>query len=290
MLTILGVNNDKHVFNGIECVAVDFYKVPVVKGKGITKEHIAIHIPKVIIDKNGNINKDKYIKLIKYHYKKDILLDENGELKTYYFRFRAFKNDIIYSTATKCPMLFNIGSIADRRIRFKFFNVFSYDDIYNQGKIIANSLIDEFKLKTKSNKEGKNFTDYDNNAYVNYVATFIWKISLDDPRIKTVKENVKNDKNLFELSNHLAYLGLIIDRPGTQSNIIDDFRFVANSRQVMKDVDDYYIKLKYNILGLKFVNNDKGKLIIQSPKEIQGAFSKISKEDFSWKIGKDMVL
>ena len=290
VLTILGVNNDKHVFNGIECVAVDFYKVPVVKGKGITKEHIAIHIPKVIIDKNGNINKDKYIKLIKYHYKKDILLDENGELKTYYFRFRAFKNDIIYSTATKCPMLFNIGSIADRRIRFKFFNVFSYDDIYNQGKIIANSLIDEFKLKTKSNKEGKNFTDYDNNAYVNYVATFIWKISLDDPRIKTVKENVKNDKNLFELSNHLAYLGLIIDRPGTQSNIIDDFRFVANSKQVMKDVDDYYIKLKYNILGLKFVNNDKGKLIIQSPKEIQGAFSKISKEDFSWKIGKDMVL
>ena len=122
------------------------------------------------------------------------------------------------------------------------------------------------------------------------MATFIWKISLDDPRIKTVKENVKNDKNLFELSNHLAYLGLIIDRPGTQSNIIDDFRFVANSRQVMKDVDDYYIKLKYNILGLKFVNNDKGKLIIQSPKEIQGAFSKISKEDFSWKIGKDMVL
>ena len=58
----------------------------------------------------------------------------------------------------------------------------------------------------------------------------------------------------------------------------------------MKDVDDYYIKLKYNILGIKFVDNDKGKLIIQSPKEIQGAFSKISKEDFSWKIGKDMVL
>ena len=289
VLTILGVNNDKHVFNGIECVAVDFYKVPVVKGKEITKEHIAIHIPKVIIDKNGNINKDKYIKLIKYHYKKDILLDENGELKTYYFRFRAFKNDIIYSTATKCPMLFNIGSIADRRIRFKFFNVFSYDDIYNQGKIIANSLIDEFKLKTKSNKEGKNFTDYDNNAYVNYVATFIWKISLDDPRIKTVKLKVKDDKNLFELSNHLAYLGLIINRPGTPPTIDGQFKPTVNPK-IISDPNNYYIKLKYNILGLRFVDNGDGKLIIQSPKEIQGAFSKISKEDFSWKIGKDMVL
>lgn len=114
VLSIVGVNDNKQVFSDVNCAAVDFYKYKDKKGN---RKHLAVHIPKVIIDKDGNINQEKYIALIQKHYKVPELLDENGKLKLGYFRFRAFTNDIIYNTVANCPMLFNIGSITNVRDR-----------------------------------------------------------------------------------------------------------------------------------------------------------------------------
>ena len=286
VLTIVGVNNDKHVFTDVECIAVDFYKVPAKKGN---REHIAIHIPKVIVDRNGVINEQKYIALIQKHYKKDILIDENGHLRTEFFRFRAYKNDIIYNTEMNCPMTFNIGSIVNRSLEFKFINVFSYDDIYSNGKIISESLIKYFNLKTKANEDGVPFEDVGISAYVNYATINHFGIPLNDKRVATAIEKVKDDKNMYVLSNHLAYLSLIIDRPGTPPSIDGQCLLVANNNQIKQNKDAEYVKLKYNILGLRFISKPGCKLDIRSPKEICGAYTKIKREEFTWHITRDDV-
>lgn len=53
--------------------------------------------------------------------------------------------------------------------------------------------------------------------------------------------------------------------------------------------DAQYIKLKYNILGLRFIDNPNGKLIISSPKEIQGSYKEVKKEPFSWNLCKEDI-
>lgn len=284
VLSIVGVNNDKHVFSSVECVAVDFYKVKDKKGN---RKHIAIHIPKVIVDENGIIDKDKYLALIKKHYKAEELLDEKGELITGYFRFRAFRNDIIYNTVANCPMLFNIGSIVNRLLEMKYINVFSYNDIYAMGNEIRAKLIKEYNLKTKLNQDGAPFKDIDTKVYVDFVNRNYWNIANDDKRIKSVYDIVKNDKNIYELSNHLSFLGLIISRPNTPPTVIGRCLPAANSEGIKKYPDAQYIKLKYNILGLRFIPNPDGKLIVVSPKEIPGAFKQIKKEKFTWQLSND---
>ena len=56
-----------------------------------------------------------------------------------------------------------------------------------------------------------------------------------------------------------------------------------------EDKDAEYIKLKYNILGLRFITQPGCKLGIQSPKEICGSFKKIRREKFTWNITRDDV-
>lgn len=287
VLSIVGVNNDKHVFSGVECAAVDFYKVTIKKNNKVTKKHIAVHIPKVIIDANGNIDKEKYLALIKYHYKATELLDENGNLITGYFRFRAFKNDIIYNTTTNCPTKFNIGSIVNNKLELKFINVFSYNSIYKTGANIRNALIKEYNLKTKMNKDGVDFKEIDKHVFVDYVNRNYWNLEEKDKRIATALKMIENDLNIYELSNHLSYIGLIIGRPGTPPTITGQYSPAIDNKQIKKDPDSQYVKLKYNILGLRFVENPYSKLIVTSPREIPGAFSQIKKEEFSWKIQQD---
>ena len=95
VLSLLGINNDKRFYSGVNCAAVDFYKYTDKKGN---KVNVAIQIPKVIVNSKGQIDKEKYLLLVKDFYKATQLLDENSELITGYFRFRAFENDIIYNT------------------------------------------------------------------------------------------------------------------------------------------------------------------------------------------------
>lgn len=129
VLGLLGVNNDKRIYSSINCVAVDFYKYTDKKGK---KVHVGIHIPKVIVNNNGEINKEQYVKLIRDYYKVPELLDENGKVKECYFRMRVFKNDLIYDTNNYTIQKFNIGSIVKNQLQLDHIYVFSYDEIYKQ--------------------------------------------------------------------------------------------------------------------------------------------------------------
>lgn len=286
VLSIVGVNDNKQVFSDVNCAAVDFYKYKDKKGN---RKHLAVHIPKVIIDKDGNINQEKYIALIQKHYKVPELLDENGKLKLGYFRFRAFTNDIIYNTVANCPMLFNIGSITNKKLELKFINVFSYDDIYKNGLNIQNDLINEYDLKTKQNPDGVAFNDVSKDVFISYVNRKYWNLSDKDPKLKSVSEKVEKDKNVYELSNHLSYLGLIINRAGTPPTIDGQYKPVIHNNIIKENENAQYIKLKYNILGLRFIQSPDGGLIIQSPKELPGAFTQIKKENFSWKICNDDI-
>ena len=212
-----------------------------------------------------------------------------GSLKTGYFRFRAFTNDIIYNTVANCPMLFNIGSITNKKLELKFINVFSYDDIYKNGLNIQNDLINVYDLKTKQNPDGVAFNDISKDVFISYVNRKYWNLSDKDPKLKSVSEKVEKDKNVYELSNHLSYLGLIINRVGTPPTVDGRFLLVAHNNIVKENENAQYVKLKYNILGLRFIQSPDGGLIIQSPKELPGAFTQIKKENFSWKICNDDI-
>lgn len=241
VLSIVGVNDNKQVFSDVNCAAVDFYKYKDKKGN---RKHLAVHIPKVIIDKDGNINQEKYIALIQKHYKVPELLDENGKLKLGYFRFRAFTNDIIYNTVANCPMLFNIGSITNKKLELKFINVFSYDDIYKNGLNIQNDLINEYDLKTKQNPDGVAFNDVSKDVFISYVNRKYWNLSDKDPKLKSVSEKVDKDKNVYELSNHLSYLGLIINRAGTPPTIDGQYKPVIHNNIIKENENAQYIKLR----------------------------------------------
>lgn len=281
VLTMIGVNDDKKVFSSINSVAVDFYKFTNKKGK---KEHLAVHIPKAIVDKDGNINKEKYVDLIKKHYKKLEVLDENNEPKC--FRFRAFKNDLVYETENKTLFKFNIGSIANRLLEMKYVNIFSYNDIYTYGQEIRNLLCERFDIKTKLNKEGNLFSEISKEEMVKVVNDVYWKVPCEDKKIQTTIKKVSQCKNVYDFSNFLAYIGLLINRPGTPPTIEGRYMPAANPSTITKS-DTEYIKLKYNILGVKtYVNNDGG-FEVRTP--IQGEFTKVRKEKFSWQVSKNSL-
>ena len=284
-LTILGVNDKTKIFSGIECAAVDFYKFTNNKGK---KEHLAVHIPKVIISKDGVINKEKYLSLIRDYYKKPELIDENGELKEYYFRFRAFRNDIIYDTVANDPALFNIGSMANKKLEKKFFDIYSYNDIYVRGNKIRELIVSHFNIKTRNNPNGIQFSELSKEAIIRYAIHHIWihGDSISEAVEKTVINNTETEKNIYDLSNKLSYYELTTKRYDYPPTITGQYAPVINPNYFKGDEDAQYIKLKYNILGLRFSKTFYGKMDIESPSEIPGAYKKIRKEEFSWRISK----
>ena len=101
-----------------------------------------------------------------------------------------------------------------------------------------------------------------------------------------------NEKNKMRLSQYvemLLYYKLILDRPLTPTSITGRIRPVVNNNEIKKNENAEYVKLKYSPLGIRFIDNKPGKLIISSPKEKQGAFKKIKRENFSWNISKYSV-
>lgn len=167
--------------------------------------------------------------------------------------------------------------------------MFSYNDIYENGRKIANKLTSKLNIKTRRNPDGIEFITIDKEIIVSIVNMLYWGLDGKDEKLNTVLKNIKDDKNLYDLSNHLAYYSLIINRLGTPPNIEGRHRPVINS-DIIKGYDDaMYIKLKYNILGIRMITNSNNKAIIETPLAVRGQFSKISKEKFSWKIGNNIV-
>ena len=286
-LALFGINKREMFFDTVRCACVDFYKYTNKKGK---KVHLVVHIPKVIIDKNGNIDKEKYLKLIKEHYKTVELIDGNGDLKVGYFRFRAFKNDLIYDTKHKTVFKFDVGSIENKTIELDFINIFSHADIYQCGFEISKDIKKVFNIKDRTNKEGVEFSNIDKHAIVAYVNSKYFNLNINDKKLKAIFDKVKNDKTLKEISDHFAYLELIYNRPLTPPKIEGkDARCIraANMDFDKKNENDdavQYVKLKYNILGIRSYLNVDGGLVIQTP--IRGKFKKITKEKFSWQVSK----
>lgn len=284
-LDILKVNNEKRSFRSINSVAVDFYKYTNKKGK---KTHVAIHIPKVMVNESGEIKKEKYISLIKDYYKVPELLDDDGNIKEYYFRFRAFKNDLVYETKNKTIQKFNIGSIMDKKLEFKHIYVFSYDEIYKQFYFYRKELARAFDFKLQGVNPGgsKKVTDYSMMEIAEFLIDNLIEINDDNHEKKrnTLMLKLGNEKNYYELLEKAAYYNLIVNRQCTPPKIEDQYRPVANKSEFDNN-DIEYIKLKYNTLGIRYGYNDDDALVIEGPRGKKNAFSKIRKEDFSWMIG-----
>ena len=281
VLSILGVNNDKRVFGSVDCVAVDFYKFVNDKKE---RQHIAIHIPKFIVSPDGQINKELYKKLITDYYKVDELL-EDGEINEKFYRLRVFKNDLIFDTQTNCPYIFNVGSIANKTMEVKYLNVFSYNSIYDNADYLRKKITKKFNLRNKEQPDGIEYKE----LIISELITFLCNEKLlifDTKKEKTIFKLLEKCKNINELSETIVFLSKVINRPFTPPKVFDQIKPTANNKLISKNPDAEYVKIKSNVLGIRFSNNNKGKLIIQSPKEKRGAYKMIKREKFSWKIGK----
>lgn len=282
VLDILGINNDKRAYSGVECAAVDYYKYTDKKGR---RTHLAVHIPKFIINSDGSIDKTKYLKMVTEYYKAPELLDENGELKDKLFRFRAFRNDIIYDTESYSPVIFNLGSIANKKTEIKQIYNFSYKDLYGIGNEIKGHLISRFSIKTPRN-DGIEFIDLNKAELINYVHENLFPIENYDRYINTLLKKMKDEKNLDRFCYRLVYYISIANRKNIPPMIDDRNVTTANNDSIKMNPDAEYIKLKYHHLGLRFGYNDKGTLLIEGPKGKPNAFKKIKREKFSWKMSK----
>ena len=130
------------------------------------------------------------------------------------------------------------------------------------------------------------FNELSKEQMVNTVNDVYWKIPSDDKKIQTTIKKVGQCKNIYDFSNLLAYIGLLINRPGTPPTIDGQYMPVINAN-IIADDDTEYIKLKYNILGVKaYVNNDGG-FEVRTPN--RGEFTKVRKEKFSWQVSKNSL-
>ena len=290
VLSIIGVNKPDRVFSDVECVAVDFYKYVDKKGNRV---HAAIHIPKAIINSKGQIDKQKYIDLILKHYKIPELVKDN-EVNTKFFRFRAFRNDIIYDTHNNTPFIFNLGSMVNKLLEVKHINMFSYNMLYGKEyDELRISVMNALNVKSKNNPNGFQWKDIEVCQKGKFAEDFLLDNDFKKKKYsKAIAGIFGNDKNPTRLGDYielLRFYNLIISRPLTPPTITGQNMPSINNKSISDDDDTEYVKLKYSPLGIRFIDNKPGKLIISSPKGKQGAFKKIKRENFSWNISKYSV-
>lgn len=294
VLAILGVNTQKHIFKEVYLSAIDFYKYTDKKGK---KKHVAIHIPKVIVNSNGEIDKEKYLLLIKDYYKVPELIDDEGNLKDYFFRFRANINDIIYDTNMNLPLKLIGGSIAHRSLSWHLMNIFSYNQIDLLGDQICESIKNHLNIKGCK-------PDSLIDEIVDHVKEQFWSnIDTNAIDIKGLKDKLIIEKSYKSLSNTLAYYTYIFSYGPISSELDKYISLSINYSKSMKYSsilsmpNAQYIKLQSSVLGLRFKKQYNGTLIIESPvyfdsqtgEEKCNLFSKIKKEKFTWQIQKDVI-
>lgn len=283
--SIIGMSNNKRSFSGVNCVAVDFYKIKNRKGK---TQHIAIHIPYAIVDNRGYIMKDKYLSLVKNYYGVPELIDEKGNIKDQFFRFRAFKNDIIYDTKSNIPQLFCLGSVSKKILELKPMLNFSYNDIYKEASEMALLISKRFNIKYGKN-DGINFDEFSKSEILTYVNENLLQFGDFDKYQKYIIKETSKCKNLLVFSRKLVYFSKILNSNNYLLDAELRSRPSVNNIYMQEDKDAEYIKLKYNILGLRFGNSVNGKLIINSAHGTCGKYTKVKREKFDWKISKYVV-
>lgn len=283
-LDILGVNNDKRSFSTIYSVAVDIYKINIGIEKGKNKEpdklkkkFFAVHIPKVIVN-NGIIDEKKYIDLIKYHYKYNELIDDDGKLITKAFKFRLFKNDMFYDTSRQEISIFNIGSIVDNRIEIKRPNIYSFNDLDKQKEMVS-SLLE----KSKNIYWSKRDTELNLGLILNYLKEQGYKLLDLEELIITnfaLKEKGKKEINKYEFIDYLSKAILDAQYSLNSTKIYERIRpTIGNVKKSLKyNEDTEYIKLNIKPTGIKFNKDENSKIFIT------GNYKKIKKEEFSFTI------
>lgn len=295
VLGILGVNKDGRIYNKIKCVAVDFYKYTQKNGK---KAYVGIQIPKVIVNENGEINKEQYIKLIKEYYNKPELLDEEGNIKEYYFRLRIFKDDLFYETETNTILKFGVGSITKKLLEPSHIYCFSYNDIYREVYCLKKEMAVRFDFKEYIvNPSGRHkFGDYAVKELFDFCLDNY--LGLEDPKYQrklvsnTFNDMMKKQMNTGGKINYqwfletIVYLNLIVNR---KCSPLDRYRPGTDIVKKNNNEDAEYIKIKSSILGIRYAYNENGKLLISGPRKAPGKYSKIKKEKFSWKICSDVL-
>ncbi len=272
-LSIIGVNNSKRSFNSINCVAVDFYKLTTNKG---AKKHFAVHIPKVIVNQNGLINKEKYLLLVKEHYGYNELIDANGNLISGAFRLRMFKNDMFYDTERKEVMLFNIGSIVNKKLELRHINIYSYNKFLNYKEKIWKQINQKRDNKKLSSTDLKDL---------------VVKVIIEN-----VDENLKEKIDVFRslITDHLKNNDITKVIEYSYWLILKDdsnFRIPKIKGQILpvannlKQEDSQYIKISSSALGIRVFKKENN-LIIEGPNdgEYNNKYSLIKKEKYSWQI------
>lgn len=283
VLSILGVNDDKRSFDSVNPVAVDFYK--------INHKNYAIHIPYVIVNSNGEINKEKYIKLIKEHYKADVLLNEDKtDINPKAFRFRAFKNDLIYDTQNNEIILFNLGSIANKKMEVKPLNILAYKDVYYYSNDIKQQVVKHFNIKSKDNENGTMFIELDKESVLEYLCDNLGVLNNPNKFKKRLFELTEKEDNLNAYCELIAYWSQIANNKLAWPTFDKQWKPTVQNDSLEKNPDAQYVKIKYNILGARFRNSSNGKLIVEGPRGYKnGGFKLIKKEEFHWTICKDMI-
>lgn len=275
VLTILNVNNDQRIMSGVECVATDFYKVQKTtdKGKRVV-QHYAIQIPKLIVDKNGDIDKEKYLLIIKNHYKAVELLEENGELKEYLFRFRIFKNELIYDTYTNQIKLYNLGSISSRKIEYKPVYFSNYNEEIIKYNILKNSI--KVKNENKERLIGKDARLIIQTIVKNQ-QTFDVELTarLHEIIVNILNENKSNNEKLFKIINKLNYSKYQGAPQGLRQ-----WTLTVNSRVINRSpLDTQYVKIETSPLGIRINKAKDGTL------KIEGKHKKIkNNKQISWNV------
>ncbi|MFV0480208.1 MAG: type II CRISPR RNA-guided endonuclease Cas9, partial [Anaerorhabdus sp.] len=278
VLDLIGVNSETKVFSSINCVAVDFYKVTTEEGK---KKHCAVHIPKAIVDANGNINEELYLKLVNDHYDYKELIGEDGKLNEGYFRLRMFKGDLFYDTERRQPMIFELGSIANQKLKTSPLNIFSYQELneikeavvkkyekldkneQKDGKILQSLIIedDEFQLSEVSDKQRQNFVGQINDVF---------------------KREQNASRAFFKALDQASFLKLVLGNKLLPPTITGQNKPTINQ---IKGADAQYVKITTSPLGFRYTLND-GNLAISGPRDFKknNKFKLIKKEKFSWTI------
>ena len=288
VLSILGVNNNIRSFDAINCVAVDFYKYTDKKGN---KKHVAIHIPKVIVNANGEINKEKYLKLIREYYKVPELLDESGNIREYYYRMRVFKNDLIYDTVTKTIQKFNVGSIALKKLELKHIYNFSYNNIYDDVRFFKKELATkfDFKLSTINPNGTKKFSDYEIDEIIEFCIDNLMDIDDVDRYKNSIYKDLCGFTKYQEFLEELSFINKIVNRKCMYPSMEVMYKPTIHNKEIKKYPDAEYIKIKSSILGIRYEDNGNDKLIISGPKNASQKYSKIKKEKFTWNINLDVI-
>lgn len=309
VLSILGVNNSKAVYSDINSYCVDFYKLTINKGtKKEKKKHFAVHVPKVIIDKDGNINKEQYMKLITDHYGYHELLDEYDQLMTGAFRMRVLRNEMIFDTERNELMLFNIGSIVNKKLEILNPNITNFTEIER----LTSELYAELDLDYKELRHGIN-----SNKHLHPTLKFL--LTNLNPNHKLIKEIDDIDIALSVISNgeiadrdKKIYSNLINisekikkDMDNPQVNFREILEYVADlivksqnsfspppiigrilpTADNLTEEDAYYQKVIISPLGVRW-EKVNGKLKISGVKGIDNRknYKVVKKDEFSWQV------